>query len=66
VGDTNDAGEVVTLEKCLEYFEFELRRKHPGDALREFLEPLRGRDLACWCKLDAPCHADILPKLANQ
>jgi hypothetical protein len=25
-----------------------------------FLEPLRGRDLACWCRLDVRCHADIL------
>lgn len=21
---------------------------------------LRGRDLACWCPLDQPCHADVL------
>lgn len=26
---------------------------------------LRGKDLACWCPLDAPCHADVLLKLAN-
>lgn len=26
---------------------------------------LRGRDLACWCPLDAPCHADVLLELAN-
>ena len=26
---------------------------------------LRGRDLACWCPLDQPCHADILLELAN-
>jgi hypothetical protein len=26
----------------------------------DFLEPLRGKDLACWCRLDSPCHADIL------
>lgn len=30
-----------------------------------FLAPLRGKDLACWCKLDDPCHADILLELAN-
>lgn len=30
-----------------------------------FLEPLRGKDLACFCRLDSPCHADILLKLAN-
>jgi hypothetical protein len=26
---------------------------------------LRGRNLACWCKLDEPCHADVLIKFAN-
>lgn len=29
------------------------------------LPALRGRDLACWCALDAPCHADVLIELAN-
>lgn len=32
---------------------------------REFFEPLRGRDLACWCPLDQPCHADVLLELVN-
>ena len=27
---------------------------------------LRGRDLACWCPLDQPCHADLLLELANE
>ncbi len=27
--------------------------------------PIRGRDLACWCRLDQPCHADVLLELAN-
>lgn len=27
---------------------------------------LHGRDLACWCPLDQPCHADVLLELANQ
>lgn len=31
------------------------------DARRE----LAGRDLACWCPLDQPCHADVLLSLAN-
>jgi hypothetical protein len=26
---------------------------------------LRGKNLACWCALNAPCHADVLLKLAN-
>lgn len=29
------------------------------------LDELRGRDLACWCDLDAECHADVLIELAN-
>lgn len=29
------------------------------------LPQLRGKNLACWCALDAPCHADVLLKLAN-
>ena len=26
---------------------------------------LRGKNLACWCPLDQPCHADVLLDLAN-
>jgi hypothetical protein len=26
---------------------------------------LRGKNLACWCPLDRPCHADVLLELAN-
>lgn len=27
---------------------------------------LRGKNLACWCPLDRPCHADVLLELANE
>lgn len=26
---------------------------------------LRGKNLACWCPIGAPCHADVLLELAN-
>lgn len=29
------------------------------------LGEVRDRDLACWCPLDQPCHADVLLELAN-
>ena len=29
------------------------------------IEELRGKNLACWCPLDQPCHADVLLELAN-
>ena len=42
---------------------------HPregGQALAEAARAeLAGKDLACWCKLTAPCHADVLLELAN-
>ena len=31
----------------------------------QWLEPLRGKDLACWCRLPQACHADLLLELAN-
>jgi hypothetical protein len=36
-----------------------------GTQLMDRLAELRGRDLACWCDLDQPCHADILLRYAN-
>lgn len=27
---------------------------------------LRGKDLACWCPLGQPCHADVLLEWANR
>jgi hypothetical protein len=32
----------------------------------EIRSELGGRDLACWCPLDQPCHADVLLELANR
>lgn len=29
------------------------------------LPELSGRDLACWCPLGQPCHADVLIEAAN-
>ena len=31
----------------------------------EIAGDLAGRDLACWCPLDQPCHADVLLEIAN-
>ena len=30
------------------------------------VEELRGKNLACWCKIGDPCHADVLLEIANQ
>lgn len=35
------------------------------NGIRYPFEELRGKNLACWCSLDQPCHADVLLELAN-
>jgi hypothetical protein len=47
----------LTLYECLAKFE-----RH---AMTLDLSPLRGKNLACWCKPGTACHADILLTLAN-
>ena len=34
-------------------------------SLEEIRKDLGGKNLACWCKEDEDCHADILLELAN-
>ena len=33
---------------------------------RRNLRQLRGKNLACWCPLSAPCHVDVLLEIANK
>lgn len=33
--------------------------------VEEIRAELAGKNLACWCPLDQPCHADVLLELAN-
>ena len=47
-----------------------LFRLHVGPMGNYEIDPtefsaLAGRDLACWCPLDQPCHADVLLEIAN-
>lgn len=44
------------LRKCTPNTRYRWRRE-----LRE----IRGKNLACWCPLDQPCHADVLLEIAN-
>jgi hypothetical protein len=36
-----------------------------GAYRRQFLQEIRGKNLACFCPLNQPCHADVLLELAN-
>lgn len=42
-----------------------VRQRENPERLREWLAPLAGRDLMCWCGLSNPCHADVLLSIAS-
>jgi hypothetical protein len=33
--------------------------------VKEHKQVLRGKNLACWCPIGDPCHADVLLEIAN-
>lgn len=35
-------------------------------AALQAMPTLRGKNLACWCRLDQACHADVLLEIANR
>ena len=36
------------------------------DSTVDMIVELRGKNLACWCALNQPCHADVLLEFANR
>ena len=36
-----------------------------GFTIDEVRRELSGKNLACWCPLNEPCHADVLLEVAN-
>ncbi len=37
----------------------------PPPGVEDIKRELRGKNLACWCKVGEPCHADVLLEIAN-
>lgn len=52
--------ELKTGEQVLEWYRWYMSVTEHPFAL------LRGKDLACWCREGASCHADVLLELANR
>jgi hypothetical protein len=53
----------VTVGEFMAYCE--QKRRDDPEGFAEWIAPLRGKDLACWCPLELPCHAEVLLRLAN-
>ncbi len=54
-----------SLERCIDLYTAHLATKliYEDD---DFLSPLTGKNLCCWCSLDQLCHADVLLRIANE
>ena len=67
IGDQHPGhGLPMTREDVVEEYGYDTRRADAWIAVRDHIrECLRGKDLACWCPLDQPCHADVLLEIAN-
>jgi len=66
-GNPFKAGENgMTREEAVQHYKHMLASSPQPLADRAIIrEHLAGHDLACWCPLDQPCHADVLLELAN-
>ncbi len=51
-------------ELVRQYREF-IRQPEQAALAADIRQSLRGKNLACWCPLDGPCHADTLLEIAN-
>lgn len=64
IGDPDPHSDCPKMTPEIAVYNF--RRHHLNAESRRLIrEELAGRDLACWCPLDQPCHADVLLEIAN-
>jgi len=54
-----------TQEEAVAEYRSDIITRGPG-AICEIRAALAGKNLACFCPLDKPCHADVLLQIANQ
>jgi len=57
----------MTVREAVENYRKWMAANQSGpEKYRVPIASLRGKDLACWCPLDQPCHADVLLEIANK
>lgn len=66
IDTSKPAPEVARLRALsVKKFERALNGSRLGFTKADVRRELKGRNLACWCPLDGPCHADVLLRVAN-
>lgn len=56
---------VDRFERLIARPDLEADHIHFSLTRQRIVAQLRGKNLACWCKPGAPCHADVLLAIAN-
>jgi hypothetical protein len=57
---------VPTIEDAVECYRYWLELNEHGKEIAALAKTeLRGKNLACWCKVGELCHADVLLEVAN-
>jgi hypothetical protein len=54
-----------TRQQAIDDFRAALLAGRLQSSVEQVRRELGGKDLACWCRLDQACHADILLEVAN-
>ena len=57
--------EPMTAVDAVSFYQCDIRAGLPPFTVEDVQTELAGRDLACWCALDQPCHGSVLLELAN-
>lgn len=52
-------------EEAIQKFRADLFAGRLPCSIEQVQRHLRGKDLACWCRLEDACHADVLLEVAN-
>ena len=50
---------------AVEAFRRWIERDEQDELRADIRKELKGKNLACWCREDLPCHADVLLEIAN-
>jgi hypothetical protein len=60
-----ETGAPLSRERAVALYREFVRAPEQASLREAARRELKGKDLACWCPLDGPCHADELIAIAN-
>lgn len=63
---TDANGGNMTATEAVEHYRLALDEGRLQYSTKRVRDELAGKDLACWCATDVPCHADVLLEVANR